>query len=156
MRIFVTEPNTFVGDDLVPGEEYEVRPTDTGTERQNRAWHALLQEYWASGCHSYDAGSFPHFRELIKLYLGVGTEKYYSLVDDNGNPVSQPTVKYRVKSWKRYDKKERRETIDNLKNEMIQAGVSSRKFEEILRGMEGGSCVGADELAMEANDDGRN
>jgi len=136
MVIYVTEPNTFVGDDLVPGEEYEVRPTDTGTERQNRAWHALLQEYWVSGCHSYNAISFPHFRELIKLYLGAGEEKYYSLLDDSGNRLDEPVIRYRVKSWKRYGRKERKESIDRLIAEMHQAGVQTCKFYEILESME--------------------
>jgi len=149
MRIYVTAPNAFVGDDLVPGEEYEVRPAGTGTERQNRAWHALLQEYWTSGCHSYDAGNFPHFRELIKLYLGAGAEKYHSLVDDRGNPLIRPAVRHRVKSWTRYTKKERKESIDRLIAEMHQAGVQTRKFYEILQGLEG-SHAGAESLAMEA------
>ena len=149
MRIYVTRPNTFVGDDLVPGEEYEVRPADTGTERQNRAWHALLQEYWTSGCHSYDARNFPHFRELIKLYLGAGAEKYNSLVDDFGNLLQRPLARHRVKSWTRYTKKERKESIDRLIAEMIQAGVNSRKFEEILQGLEG-SPTRAEGLAKEA------
>jgi len=147
--IYVTEPNTFVGDDLVPGEEYEVRPADTGTERQNRAWHALLQEYWTSGCHSYDARSFPHFRELIKLYLGAGAEKYYAVVDDYGNRLDRPAVRHRVKSWTRYTKKERKESIDRLIAEMHQAGVQTRKFYEILQGMEG-LYAGAECLAKEA------
>jgi len=153
MRILVTSPNAFVGDDLVPGEEYEVRPADTGTERQNRAWHALLQEYWASGCHSYGARSFPHFRELIKLYLGAGAEKYYSLVDDHGNLLDWPVVRHRVKSWTRYTKKERKESIDSLIAEMHQAGVQTRKFYEILEGLEG-LHAGAEKLAMEENDEG--
>ena len=149
MRIFVTEPNAFVGDDLAPGEEYEVRPAEEGTERQNRAWHGLLQEYWTSGCHSYRAKNFLHFRELIKLYLGAGAENYYSLVDDNGRPVEKPIVRYRVKSWARYTKKERKESIDRLIAEMHQAGVQTKKFYEILRGMED-SCSGTGKLAMEA------
>jgi len=149
MRIYVTAPNAFVGDDLAPGEEYEVRPAAEGTERQNRAWHSLLQEYWASGCHSYDAGSFPHFRELIKLYLGAGAEKHYSLVDDRGKPLDRPAARHRVKSWARYTKKERRESIDRLISEMIQAGVNSRRFEEILRGLEG-PHAGTENIAMEA------
>jgi len=135
MRIFVLTSNTFTGDDLVPGEEYEVKPAGTGTERQNKAWHALLQEYWNSGCHSYNAYNFEHFRELIKLYLGTGTESYYSLVDDTGKKLEKPIIRYRVKSWTRYSKKERKESIDRLIAEMHQVGVNSRKFYEILQGM---------------------
>ena len=135
MKIFVLTPNTFTGDDLSPGEEYEVKPCENGTEKQNRAWHALLQEYWASGCHSYNARNILHFRELIKLHLGAGTEAYYSLVDDTGKKLQNPVVRYRVKSWARYSKKERKESLDRLIAEMFQAGVNTKKFNEILKGM---------------------
>jgi hypothetical protein len=135
MRIFVLTPNTFTGDELVPGEEYEVKPCEDGTNKQNSAFHALVQEYWVSGCHSYNAYSFEHFRELIKLYLGAGAESYYSLVDDTGKKLEKPIVRHRVKSWARYSKKERKESIDRLIAEMQQTGVNSYKFEEILKGM---------------------
>jgi len=136
MRILVTRPNVFTGDDLVVGEVYDVIPVDDGTDRQTRAFHALLQEYWRSGCHSYDAKSFEHFRELIKLYLGVGAEKYYSLVHDDGRPALNPIISWRIKSWSRYSKKERKEAIDRLIAEMETVGVQSKKFYEILQGME--------------------
>jgi len=110
-----------------------------GTSEQNRTFHALCQEYWASGCHSYNATSFEHFRELIKLYLGAGVERYRDLVDDNGEPVDEPVIKWRLKSWRDYSKKERTETIDRLISEMIQAGVKSKKFSEILQGLENNS-----------------
>ena len=44
-------------------------------------------------------------------------------------------IRGRLKSWGDYSKKERTETIDKLIAEMIQAGVSSKKFTEILKGM---------------------
>ena len=135
MRIYVLTPDTFTGDYLVPGEVYEVKPCEDGTEKQNRAWHALLQEYWASGCHSYNARNIVHFRELIKLYLGAGSETYYSLVDDTGKKLENPVIKYRVKSWKKYTKKERKESIDRLIAEMQMVGINSKKFNEILEGM---------------------
>ena len=136
MQILVTAPGEFVGDGLVVGKYYQVEETDEGTDRQNRTLHALLQEYWRSGCHSYNAKSFPHFRELIKIYLGAVAEKYYSLVDDKGKLVDEPIVRYRVKSWTRYSKKERTETIDRVIAEMEQVGVQTKKFYEILEGME--------------------
>jgi hypothetical protein len=111
-------------------------PAKTGTERQNKAWHALLQEYW-SFRPSYPAKNFLHFRELIKLYLGAGAEKYYSLVDEAGRSLKEPVVRYRVKSWARYSKKERKESIDRLIADMEQHGVNSKKFYEILEGMAG-------------------
>ena len=136
MRILVIEPNTFTGDDLIVGEEYDCIAAESGTDRQNKAFHALLQEYWSSGCHSYPAKNFLHFREIIKLNLCAGAEKYYSLVDDDGQPVKKPIVRWRVKSWARYTKKERNEAIDRLIAEMEQAQVQTKKFYEILSGLE--------------------
>ena len=136
MRIQVTGPNTFSGDRLIVGEEYDAVPASNGTDRQNAAFHALLQEYWRSRHHSYNARNFLHFRELIKLCLGAGAEKYYSLVDDAGNLLDKPIVRYRVKSWARYTKRERSETISCLIAEMMEVGVNSIKFYEILDGMD--------------------
>jgi len=151
MRILVTAPNAFAGAELVPGELYEVTPYEDGTERQNRAWHALVQEFWTSGCHSYDAQSFEHFRELIKLELGAGAERYYSLVGPTGIPMKRPAVRYRVKSWRDYTKKERAEAIDTLVATMHQAQVQTKKFYAILEGMEKASeLTDAERLAQEA------
>ena len=136
MRIRVISEGQFTGDDLVIGEEYDCAPVEDGTNNQNRAWHGLLAEYWRSGCHSYSARNFLHFREKIKLYLGAGAERYYGLVDDNGQPLEKPVVRYRVKSWARYSKKERKEAIDRLIAEMHQAQVQTDKFYEILNGLE--------------------
>jgi len=136
MKILITDNNTFTGANLKIGKYYQVEPADTGTSEQNRCWHSLLQEYWSSGYHSYNATSFEHFRELVKLYLGAGVEKYRDLVDDNGDPVKEPVIKWRLKSWRDYSKKERMESIDRLIAEMVQAGVNTKKFSEILQGME--------------------
>ena len=138
MRILVTDCNNFTGANLEVGHYYNVEPINAGTGEQNRAFHSLLQEYWRSGLHSYNAKNFQHFRELIKLYLGAGAERYYSLVDSEGKP-SEPRISWRVKSWANYSKRERTETIDRLIAEMIQAGINTNKFNEILRGMEGAS-----------------
>ena len=150
MRILVTKSGAFIGDDLVIGEEYDCVLADDGSDRQNRAWHALLQEYWRSGCHSYNAKNFMHFRELIKLNLGAGVESYYNIVSvyeyrntsgllEKATVMKEPTIEYRIKSWSRYSKKERKESIDRLIAEMEQAQVQTKKFYEILNGMEANS-----------------
>jgi len=143
VKIFITDKQTFEGANLTVGKFYTVEPYDTGTAEQNKTWHALLQCYWSSGCHSYNATSFEHFRELIKLYLGAGVERYRDLVDDNGEPVKEPVIKWRLKSWAKYTKKERMESIDRLIAEMVEAGVNSKKFSEILQGMEQNSMRAA-------------
>ena len=136
VKILITADNEFTGDNLDVGRYYNVEPADTGTLAQNATFHALLQEYWRSACHSYNAKNFEHFRLLIKLYLGAGTENYYDLIDDNGKLFDEPVLKHRVKSWKKYTKKERMECIDRLIAEMYQVGVQSEKFNEIIRGLE--------------------
>ena len=136
MRILCIGPNSYTGDDLIPGAEYDCVPADDGTDRQNAAFHALLQEYWASGCHSYNAKNWFHFREIIKRCLGAGKERYYDLLDADGELLEKPVIRWRIKSWKRYSKKERKEAIDRLIAEMHQVGVQTKKFYEILDGME--------------------
>jgi hypothetical protein len=136
MKILITAPNVFTGDKLKVGSYYNVELAAEGTEAQNKTFHALLQCYWTSGFHSYNARSFEHFRALIKLYLGAGMEKFYNLANPDGTPCPEGRPDYRLKSWADYSKKERQMAIDNLISEMIQVGVKSKHFEEILQGME--------------------
>jgi hypothetical protein len=154
MRILCTGDGTFTGDNLVEGRYYDAVEADTPTERQNRAFHALVQEFWASGTHSYNAKNFKEFRNLIKRDLGAGFERY-RYVEETGDGLrwnscgarqgipktavrganGSPLVAGVLKSWAEYTKKERKETIDRLISTMIQCGVNSRKFDEILEGM---------------------
>jgi hypothetical protein len=136
MKILITSPGEFSGDGLIVGKEYEAIPAEDATERQNRAFHALLMEYWKSGAHSYRAKNYAHFREIIKLNLGARVEQFYSLIDDTGHVLEIPRLQWRIKSLSDYTKKELKETIDNLIAEMHQAGVQTKKFYEILEGME--------------------
>jgi len=136
MKILVTAPGEFTGADLKTGRYYNTEPAAEGTSEQNKAFHALCQEYWVSGCHSYNAKNFEHFRELIKFYLGAGIEEYEDILDEFNTPMIEPVVRTRLKSWHDYTKKERQMAIDNLIAEMHQAGVQTFKFYEILSGME--------------------
>jgi hypothetical protein len=105
MKILITAPNVFSGDQLKVGCYYTVELAAEGTDAQNKTFHALLQCYWTSGCHSYEARSFEHFRTLIKLYLGAGMEKFYNLVNSDGTPCPKGRPDYRLKSWADYSKK---------------------------------------------------
>jgi len=148
MKILCTGQGTFTGDDLVIGRYYEAAEFNEPTEQQNRAFHALLQEFWVSGCHSYNAKDFDQFRDFIKRDLGAGFErfKYVEQTDQGlrwGNakkrediPKTAPLMAGILKSWSDYSKKQRKETIDRLISTMIQCGVDSKKFYEILKGME--------------------
>ncbi len=139
------------------GRYYTLEDAVDGTGAQNRAFHALVQEYWRSGAHSYDAGSFRDFRDLIKRDLGAGFEawvyvdllselltlKVVSKYEDIPEQIRsrknrKDYIRGRLKSWADYTKKQRKETIDRLIAEMDQAGVNSRKYQEILEGMNDG------------------
>jgi hypothetical protein len=153
MRILITGEGTFIGDKLVIGKYYNYEPADTGSLAQGRAFHSLLQTFWASGLHSYIAKSFQEFKDYIKRDLGAGAE-YYVYVKKDGllraktkdrdeavqeaavDRYGRPVVWMRLKSWADYTKKERTETIDLLISEMHQVGVQTKKFYEILKGME--------------------
>lgn len=157
MIITITESGEYImhsGKEPVVGRSYALEDATTGSGAQNKAFHALIQEYWRSGAHSYQAESFDVFRNMIKKNLGAGFEAfvYVELID--GRPVIKDAATYeeipehirrdpelrnlargRLKSWSEYTKKERMETLDRLIAEMHQAGVQSDKFQTILDGM---------------------
>jgi hypothetical protein len=103
------------------------RPSEQGTEEQNRAMHALLAEYYKTGVHSAPEGStLADFKNYMKLQYGVVQE-----IEVNGE-------KYKLlKSWSEYDKMERTAFIDGLISEIEQSGASVEwKIQEILAGMQ--------------------
>jgi hypothetical protein len=153
-RIYITEQGRYGGDTLTVGTWYTAELSDEGTLAQNKVFHALCQEYYRSGCHSYPAANFQEFRKHVKKNLGAGFEAYvYIIQTPNGfmweettrykdiprniakDRYGKPLIKGKLKSWANYTKKERKETIDRLISEMHQAGVQTRKFYEILDGM---------------------
>lgn len=133
------------GDSPEVGRKYLLEDATEGTQAQNRAFHALVQEYFTSGCHSYNAKTWLELREYIKRDLGAGFESYV-YADESGMhevktkeeiPAGTPRthIRGKLKSWGKYTKKERRATMDLLISTMIQAGVNSKKFNEVLDGM---------------------
>ena len=117
-------------------------PRQPGSDKQNRAWHSLIGEYWKSGCSSYDC--YEDMRDALKLRI-CGAKEYIWL-DDVGHQHTAkiideiPRGAYYVavpKSWTDFSKGERAEMIDSTIQEMVEAGVNSRKFDEILQGLEG-------------------
>jgi hypothetical protein len=159
MQIAISAPGQFITispEEPEVGRVYQLDEADSPTERQNRAFHALVQEYWKSGAHSYKAKSFEEFREQIKRHLGAGFESFdYADVVDGQVRIFRHmkrgdipeyvwakrefTVRGNLKSWSKYTKKERREAIDSLIAEMLQVGVNTKHFHEILDGMEEGN-----------------
>ena len=140
------------GDAPEVGQKYLLEDATEGTQAQNRAFHALVQEYFTSGCHSYNAKTWLELKDFIKRDMGAGFEKFFVSTPDGARKTktyeeavelmkSYGITDFKkycfgdLKSWSKYTKKERRETMDLLISTMIQAGVNSKKFHEILDGM---------------------
>ena len=114
---------------------------DAGSLEQNNAWHALLGEFWRSGLSSYQ--SHEDMRDKIKLR--VAGARGFIYIDDKAqqhttkNIDDIPFGSWYIevpKSWADFTKSQRAIAIDDTISEMVEAGVSSTKFDEILEGME--------------------
>ena len=104
-------------------------PEEKGTEKQNRALHALLKEYYKTGYHSAPEGmTLKEFKIFIKYNYGP----VYIINIDVDNVVKIP------KSWSDYTKNERRDLISSLISEIKQTGayVDFKKIREIIDEME--------------------
>lgn len=161
MKVMITEVTDREGRFRVLGSQiptagmkYAMEEAESATGEQNRLFHALISEYWSSGAGSHKATDFEAFRDEIKLKLGAGFEKIVYATIEDGKPVivqvkrldevpphvlKDPDLKKMVlaklKSWSVYTKKERTQTIDRLIAEMNQAGVNSKRFQEIMQGI---------------------
>lgn len=171
MRILVTEvtdqTGRFVVTDADPplvGCKYKLEDAENPTNRQNKAFHSLLDVYWRSGAWSYEGSgyrpgmTYTEFRDHIKRYLGAGFEAYFvaEIVDGKvrvdvydewakvpkhvrDDPNKGEYCRGRLKSYGDYTKKERRTLLDKLISEMHQTNVTDPAFERILKGMEDAS-----------------
>ena len=147
MTILITSPDTFMAEGDAPevGRRYLLEDATTGSNAQNRAFHALIQEYWRLGAHSYNVKTFAEFRDVIKRDLGAGFESYIYATPEGIKRVKtreeipagtrRCDILGKLKSWGDYSQKERREAIDCLIAQMDTAGVDSAKYREILSGM---------------------
>ena len=113
-------------------------PTRWGTDQQNRAFHALLGEYWKSGLSSYE--SYDDMKDTIKLRI-AGADEYIFIQD--GKVRRSKTLegiegRYAEvpKSWADFTLEQRRDAIDEVIREATMAGVNSRKWDEIITGMQ--------------------
>jgi len=113
-------------------------PERVGSDAQNRAFHSLIGEYWKSGLSSYE--SFDDMRDTFKLRV-AGADEYIFIENGKVRHVkSLDEVKGRYaevpKSWADFTVEQRKDAIDEVIREATMAGINSRKWEEILRGME--------------------
>lgn len=133
------------GDAPEVGHKYQLEDIAEGSLAQGRAWHALAQEFLVSGAHSYNVKTFKEFRDCLKRDIGAGFESYI-YADETGihkvktleeipETVDRAHKLGKLKSWADYTKKERRDAIDRLISTMDQAGVNTRKYQEIIAGL---------------------
>lgn len=91
----------------------------------NALFHGLLTEYYKSGLHS--CGSWQELKDLLKYQFGVTLHKI-TLPDDNKYVV--------LKSEGDYTMAELSALIDGTIKDMLIKGVDSKKFFEILKGID--------------------
>jgi hypothetical protein len=163
MKILITEVGHYsVESQDFPevGRYYNLEDAVEGTRAQGKTFHALIKVWWESGQHpKWGGGPFADFKDLIKRDLGAGFESFvYATIDINPDGFYRPRIhtaktfeevpehirkdpdmklmiRGRLKSWADYTKKERQKTIDNVIDDMLANGVSSKKFDEILKGI---------------------
>lgn len=91
----------------------------------NALFHALLTEYYESGCHSVT--TWQELKDTLKYRYGAG---FLHMLEVDGE-------RYGIlKSEADYNTAELSGLIDGTISEMKQTGVQTQKFEEILEGIE--------------------
>lgn len=118
-------------------------PKRRGTNEQNRAFHALLNEFFISNLHSYKC--YEDMRDSFKI-RAAGAKEYLYIDLENGK-LRQHTCKSLSdipencqwcqipKSWAEFNREERTMAIQLLITEGYNAGMNSRHWEEIMEGM---------------------
>ena len=121
------------------------------SRQQNALFHSLLSCFWDSGCSSFESYKNMrfHYKDIAHLIEYVFTndlkeETKQALwrvlkklpIDESEKKKVIELLKGKVlieHSWAESTKGMAKVAIDQLLNDMFQAGVNSKKFEEILR-----------------------
>ena len=116
-------------------------PKKYGTDAQNRTFHALINEFFLSGCSSFN--SVFEMKNYYKLQVaGAG---YYIWFDSKGGRHSAEKLEHIPKdslyvevpkSWVDFNREQRMSAIDMVIKEGILAGVNTKHWDEIIEGME--------------------
>lgn len=135
-------------------------PTAYKTQKQNSLFHSLLTIYWQSGLSSYSSMKEmrDHFKEIAGLKVIKRTVEEVGLAlsmndkrkllkqikaagfgDDEQKIIyaalrgQRTTETVQFESWAEATKEGARIALDCLINEMVEAGVSGGKFDEIMQ-----------------------
>ncbi len=88
----------------------------------NNLFHALLGEYYKSGCHSED--TWEGLKDVLKFRYGIKIEK---VIDEKEITTLKHTAEYNTEEFA--------PLVDGTIKEMFLTGVTSKKFTEILTGI---------------------
>lgn len=122
-------------------------PKKPGTDAQNRTFHALLNCYWTSGEAQARYESWESMRDSYKLKAG-GAKEYKGVLEDSRIVTVKELEDLEEfdclayvpipKSWTELSLKGRAQAIDLIISDMMTDQVASKKFDEILEGIENG------------------
>ena len=122
------------------GDNVIIEDATKGSNNQNRLFHELINIWISSGCSSYE-GDLKKVKDFVKRDLGQGFESYIyayqglivQVKTEDAIPdwVPKGGKLGKLKSWADYTKKQRKDCISNLIDNMVSSGVNSQKFEDI-------------------------
>ena len=157
MKILITENSYIIESQESPiiGHSYILEDASEHTGKQRKAAHALIGEWFKSGAWDYDTTDYNRFREYVKKDYGSGFS-HYEYVDndygmnrvkeldeipeyvlkDYGEGHNKKRIKAVLKSFTEYTKKDVMLLIDRLIDVMMERGVKSAKFQDIIKGLE--------------------
>jgi hypothetical protein len=118
-------------------------PKKIGTDAQNRAFHALLGEFWSSGLSSYE--SYEDLKDSIKLKV-AGPDEFIFIKDGKvrrSKTLEGVEGRYAEvpKSWADFTRDQRKAAIDWVIKEANLAGINTKKWDEIIKGMIGEKII---------------
>ena len=158
MKILITETSYIIESQESPiiGHSYILENASEHTGKQRKAAHALIGEWFKSGAWDYDTRDYNRFRECVKRDYGGGFSHYEYVDDDYGmnrvkdldnipgyvlddfNNGNKKRIKAILKSFTEYTKKDVMLLIDRLIDVMMERGVNSAKFQDIMEGLNEG------------------
>ncbi len=103
-----------------------MRKTKYKSLASNSLFHSLLQEFWKSGCSSFN--DYDTLRNHYKKQAGL-------IITDKISLEGITLIKETHKSWTNVTQANASIAISQLKADMFEAGVNSKKFDEIMKGL---------------------
>lgn len=111
---------------------------DMKSEKQNNTFHDLLGIFRDSGCHSFSS-----YKSMRNYYLGVaglsdgfqyrvGKESKFVIKWEDVPQEHKKHATACYKSWSRVSKKGAETALRTLISDMINAGVNTKKFQDML------------------------